>query len=130
MKQRYPIIGAVIAAAVTGGLIYYSTDNQPSAADDRTPLGGHNLTSRSAAYQFGFVHAAMSGCSFKPGETLDEFSALVERNAEGIVPDDLKAGFTEFARLLEADGASGACSLAEQLFGPRGDLRPGILKPR
>lgn len=70
----------------------------------------------------------MAGCQFVPGDTLDEFTASLEVQGQGVVPDDLKAGFAEFHRLQNASGATHVCSLAEDLFGPRGHLRPGILE--
>lgn len=131
MRQRHPIIAVIIAAAaVAGGLIYYFAGGEPSATLDHARVEGQSLTGRSAAYQFGFANAALSGCKFEPGNRLDELSAAIERHPQGIVPDDLKAGFADFERLQQVSGPADVCSLAEDLFGPRGYMRSGILQPR
>jgi len=128
MRQGYLIIGGIIAATVAGGVGYYFVNHKSGAAIHRAYSSQASLASRSKAYHFGFIHAALSGCRFKAGRSLDEFSALIERNGQGVVPEELKAGFAEFYRLQQTSEAGG-CSLAERLFGPRGYLHPGILEP-
>lgn len=129
MRQKYSVIGGIIAAAAVAvaGLYYYFNADGESTSDTVQAASSHALIGRSDAYHFGFVHAALAGCRFAPGDTLDDFTASVKVQGQGLVPDDLKAGFAEFQRLQNASGATRVCSLAEDLFGPRGHLRPGVL---
>lgn len=128
-----PRAGALLAAALTAaGLYYLVGPDRPQAVDARRPaLHFHEdgIASRSPGYLFGFANAALAGCGFKPGAALDRLSEAIRTDEEGVVPDDLKAGFTHFHNLQQARGVAGACEIAERLFGPHAGARPGVLLP-
>ena len=127
-------VGALLAAAISAGYVYYAIVFDQTGAQSLQAASSHShdtpLASRSPAYLFGFANAALVGCQFKPGDGLDQLAAAVESDQEGVVPDELKAGFAEFSALQQARGTAGACNVAERLLGPHAQTRPGVLQPR
>ncbi len=129
IRSRRPIgraclVAAVLAAAVGGAALY------------RTHLDSHLETDvpaealRSPAYVLGFAYAALAGCDLAPGAELERLAAMVQAGAHGVVPDEVKAGFSDFQGLQQARGQADACRQAERFLGPRAELRPGVLRPR
>ncbi|MCL4765159.1 MAG: hypothetical protein KJZ80_02885 [Hyphomicrobiaceae bacterium] len=122
--RRACLVAASLTAAAGGAALYLAH------LDARFETGIRPTLSRSPAYLFGFAHAALAGCDFVPGAGLDRLAAAVRTGGQGIVPDEVKAGFGDFHGLQRARGQTDACRQAERFLGPRADSQPGVLMPR
>lgn len=134
-SASFPVLGAVMATAIAVAGLYYVRTHEPQHLGTVHPVEQRDPTylrfvDRSAAYHFGFANAALAGCPFSPGDALDQLASRVEHSRQGVIPDDVKAGFAEFQKLQQASGAVSACQIAEELFGPSAEPRPGVLLPR
>lgn len=129
-----PGIGVLLATTITAAAGYYlAIGDQPRAQGPRTANASSDdarLASRSPAYLFGFANAALAGCDFQPGAGLDQLAAAVDPGEQGVVPDEIKAGFADFQGLLRARGSTSACAMAERVLGPHAPARAGVLSPR
>jgi hypothetical protein len=123
-RRKYILLGALLAAAIGVAGLYYGQE------DSRFEAMNSEAGSRSPAYLFGFAHAALTACNVSPGPGLDQLAAAVQRDPHGVLADDMKAGFAEFGRILQASGTAEACRQAEHFFGPHALPRPGVLLPR
>lgn len=123
----------MLAAAIAAAGIYYVGAHDAPKARHSQPASLQSdhakFAARSPAYLFGFANAALGGCRFIPGAALDQLAAAVEAGAQGVVPEEVSAGFADFHGLQQASGTAGACRIAEQLFGPHAQARPGVLLP-
>lgn len=120
VRKRYLFSSILLASAIAAGGFYYL----------ESPNYQRRAVPRSAAYDLGFANAALAGCSFRPGLALDQLAEAVQADAHGVVHEEIRVGFADFAELLEDDGPSSACKQAEGIFGPDAEMRPGVLLPR
>lgn len=125
----FPVIGVFMATAIAVAGLYYVRNNHAHGLSERLhseeQSGYLRIVNRSAAYHFGFANAAVAGCPFSPGTELDRLAESVARDGQWVVPTEVKAGFAEFHNLEQ----TGACRIAERLFGPKSPARPGVLLP-